>query len=188
MIAEGPAIAGIYKLFNAEERLRYVRFDFNHNYNQTSREAVYQWFGRWLLKAPDASSLNEVGYTKEPDQALRVWPEGKPGDEALPEKEFVQALVRRSQAQLEALRPRDRESLERFKKLMEPAWRLTGDFGSGKSSFALFLANSCSNPRQRLRPDLFQQVIQEVPDAKACLAAGGPGGARDWFAALGLQR
>src|SRR5438309_2296899 len=40
------------------------------------------------------------------------------------------------------------------------AWRLTGDFGSGKSSFALLLANSYSNPRQRLRPDLLQKVAQ----------------------------
>ena len=32
------------------DKLRYVRFDFGHNYNQTSREAVYDWFGKWLLK------------------------------------------------------------------------------------------------------------------------------------------
>src|SRR5947199_3513995 len=31
---EGPAIEKIYRLFGAPEKLRYVRFDFNHNYNQ----------------------------------------------------------------------------------------------------------------------------------------------------------
>jgi hypothetical protein len=46
------------------------------------------------------------------------------------------------------------------------AWRLTGDFGSGKSSFALFLANAFSAPRQRLTPALFKAVAAEVPDLK----------------------
>src|SRR5438128_1691565 len=122
---EGPAIAGIYKWFHAEDRFRYARFDFGHNYNQTSREAVYQWFGKWLLRLPDPASLKEVVYTKEPDPDLLVWPDGKLPEDALPEKEFLESLIQRDQAQLEALRPRDRESLERFKKWMEPAWRHT---------------------------------------------------------------
>src|SRR5439155_3891933 len=122
---EGPAIAGIYKWFHAEEKFRYARFDFGHNYNQTSREAVYQWFGKWLLRLPDPGSLKEVVYTKEPDSDLRVWPDGKLPEDALPEREFMESLIQRDRAQLEALRPRDRESLEHFKKWMEPAWRHT---------------------------------------------------------------
>src|SRR5437879_10719535 len=57
--------------------------------------------------------------------ALRVWPDGKLPEGALPEKEFIQSLIQRDRAQLDALRPRDRESLEHFKKVMEPAWRHT---------------------------------------------------------------
>lgn len=45
------------------------------------------------------------------------------------------------------------------------AWRLTGDFGSGKSSFALLLANAMRDVR-RLPKDIFQQVIEEMPGAK----------------------
>jgi len=41
------------------------------------------------------------------------------------EKEFIHSLIQRDRAQLDALRPRDRESLDRFKKVMEPAWRHT---------------------------------------------------------------
>src|SRR5882724_498419 len=44
------------------------------------------------------------------------------------------------------------------------AWRLTGDFGSGKSSFALFLANAFCNARKRLTPALLQAFSQEVPE------------------------
>ena len=46
------------------------------------------------------------------------------------------------------------------------AWRLTGDFGSGKSSFALLLANTLRNARERLPGDLREQVLHEFPDAK----------------------
>ena len=46
------------------------------------------------------------------------------------------------------------------------AWRLTGDFGSGKSSFALLLANSASDARNRLPKSLFHQVVEELPEAK----------------------
>jgi hypothetical protein len=42
------------------------------------------------------------------------------------------------------------------------AWRLTGDYGSGKSSFALFLAESLSNP-QRLPSRLQSDVFSSLP-------------------------
>ena len=75
LTVEGPAIERIYQLLDAPDKLRYVRFDFGHNYNQTSREAVYDWFGKWLLKQPNPASLKEAPYQKEPDADLRVFPE-----------------------------------------------------------------------------------------------------------------
>ena len=45
MTIEGPGVASVYQLFNHEDRLRYRIFDFPHNYNKTSREAVYEFFG-----------------------------------------------------------------------------------------------------------------------------------------------
>ena len=123
MTVEGPAVAAIYQLFNAPERLRYARFDFNHNYNQTSREAVYEWFGKWLH--PQAAAAKEEPYTKEPDAQLRVWPEGKLPPDALSEGQFTRALVKMHAEQLERLRPHDRGSLEQFKQMMWPAWKHT---------------------------------------------------------------
>ena len=46
------------------------------------------------------------------------------------------------------------------------AWRLTGDFGSGKSSFALFLANSLRDAKRRLPNRLYKQLVHQLPEAK----------------------
>src|SRR5437773_11353269 len=113
MTVEGPAIETVYRLFDASDRLRYVRFDFGHNYNQTSREAVYEWFGKWLRRHADLPALTEQPYQKEPDQDLRVWPEGKLPADALSEPQLIQYLIGLYQSYLDALQPRDAASLER---------------------------------------------------------------------------
>ena len=46
------------------------------------------------------------------------------------------------------------------------AWRLTGDFGSGKSSFALLLANSLRDAPGRLPKGLREKVLEALPEAK----------------------
>ncbi len=45
------------------------------------------------------------------------------------------------------------------------AWRLTGDFGSGKSSFALFLAKSFHDPKRSLPSHLYRELTKEFPEA-----------------------
>ncbi len=123
MTMEGPAMARIYSLFKAQDKFRYVRFDFNHNYNQTSREAVYGWFDHWLLGKPDAPSVAEVPFKKEADQDLRVFPDGKLPDDALNETQFIEFLEKQAKAQLQALKPFDKKSLVSYQKTLLPAWR-----------------------------------------------------------------
>jgi Acetyl xylan esterase (AXE1) len=121
---EGPAVEGIYELFHAKEKLRHVRFDFNHNYNQTSREAVYQWFDHWLLDTPDAP-IKEVAYQKESDETLRVFTDGKLPSDAVSQSELIQYLVKTRQTQLQALEPKSKSAWEHYKKIIEPAWKRT---------------------------------------------------------------
>ncbi len=45
------------------------------------------------------------------------------------------------------------------------AWRLTGDFGSGKSSFALLLANLLRDTRQHMPKELLGQALECIPEA-----------------------
>src|SRR5437899_4344961 len=125
MTVEGPAIENIYRLFKAEDKLRYVRFDFEHNYNQTSREAVYEWFGQWLLHDPNPTSLKEMAYQKEPDDALRVFPDHQLPADALDEDQLIRSLIKWDEAQLQSLKPINVTSLSHFKRVMEPDWRHT---------------------------------------------------------------
>jgi hypothetical protein len=125
LTVEGPAIERIYKLFDATDRFRYARFDFGHNYNQTSREAVYRWFAKWLLHDPAADSVKEQPFQKEPDADLRVFPNGKLPRNALTLAEFTAALKARHQQQWDALVPRTQADFEKFKRAMLPAWRHT---------------------------------------------------------------
>jgi dienelactone hydrolase len=122
---EGPALDRIYALFKAPEKVRYEIFNFNHNYNKTSREAVYPWFGKWLLHSTDAAAFKEAAYKKEPDAQLRVFPGDKLPADALDEKAYTKFLMEMSQSQLEALKPHDKKSLAGFKQVMTPAWQHT---------------------------------------------------------------
>lgn len=121
---EGPAIMRIYQLFHAPEKLRYVRFDFEHNYNQTSREAVYQWFDRWLLRQPD-QSVPEVPFQKEPDQDLRVFPDGELPPDAISQAGLVQYLINTRRECWQALNPVNKCSLAHYRRIMLPAWQRT---------------------------------------------------------------
>jgi dienelactone hydrolase len=125
MTTEGPALERIYALFKANDKLRYKIFDFNHNYNQTSREAVYAWFNRWLLRQPDAPSFPEAAYKKEPDADLRVFPGDKLPADALTEAPFIRSLIEAAKTQVQQLKPVDRKTYAHFKEIMTPAYRHT---------------------------------------------------------------
>jgi hypothetical protein len=125
LTVEGPAIEHIYQLLNAQDRFRYVRFDFGHNYNQTSREAVYGWFGKWLLRHPDAASPKEEPYQKEPDADLRVFPDDTLPADALTEAQLIESLKALHQTQWKSLIVWDKAGWGEFKRLMQPAWRHT---------------------------------------------------------------
>jgi len=120
MELEGPAIEKIYRLFNAPDHLRYVRFDFNHNYNRTSREAVYEWFDKWLLQGP---AEKEGAYTKEPDADLRVFPDGKLPADAVTEEQLTEYLIKSATNDWWTYAPINPPLLDRYRGQMLPAWK-----------------------------------------------------------------
>ena len=125
LTVEGPALDHIYHLLNAGDKLRYVRFDFGHNYNKTSREAVYDWFGKWLLKDPNPAALKESPYQKEPDAELRVFPDSKLPQDALSEAWLIESLKDSHRGYWDSLMVRNEGGLAEFKRMVQPAWRHT---------------------------------------------------------------
>lgn len=122
MQIEGPAIEKIYALFRGQEHFDYAIFDYAHNYNKTSREAVYASFGKWLLNEKNPLKLKELPYKKEPDAALRVFPESDLPGHALREADLISSMVRIFAQQINENKPANSQSLKRWKEIMFPAW------------------------------------------------------------------
>lgn len=115
MEVEGPAISRVYRLLGAPERFEYAIFNYPHNYNRTTREAVYARFNDWLLNGKGA--VNEVPYKKEPDASLRVFPNGAPSN-ALKEPQLIAALIGDAEKRLQDLKP----GSGAWNAAMRPAW------------------------------------------------------------------
>ncbi|MGC8828717.1 MAG: acetylxylan esterase [Verrucomicrobiia bacterium] len=125
MTIEGPAISRIYSLFKATNRVYYEVLPFGHNYNKTTREAVYGFFERWMLGKKQPPFYKEEPYPPATNLDLRVFPDGKLPADAATQEEVRQWLINRTVSQFEALIPKDISSLLDYKKIMLPAWRHT---------------------------------------------------------------
>jgi hypothetical protein len=108
-------------IIQAPEKLRYVRFDFGHNYNQTSRQAVYQWFDRGSCMKPD-QPVAEQAFQKEPDQDLLRLSRWKAARGRRQPKRADQYLIKMHRDQLQSISPTNGPSLANYKRIIEPAW------------------------------------------------------------------
>lgn len=126
MTIEGPGVASVYQLYGKPANLDYVIFPFNHNINQTSREAVYGFFGKTLLHENDTSKLTEPPYKMEPVADLRVFPDNTalPSDAKTPQM-LTDSLILLGQTEVQRRKPYDRRSLTLFQKTFLPAWQHT---------------------------------------------------------------
>ncbi len=119
---EWPAIKKVYDLYDAGDRTAVVQFNYGHNYNVESRQAMYAWFGRWLQNNADA--FQEKPFTLDP-QTLRVWDERTPPPAGAPgEPELIRQLRNLSEKQLAARWPGDEAGGKRLRQTMAPALRL----------------------------------------------------------------
>jgi dienelactone hydrolase len=118
---EFPAIRGVYALYGAEDRVSNAHFDAPHNYNTQSREAVYSWLGQ-RLQGKDAY-IKEQPVPAENDEDMLVFAHQPRPANALDGPALIESRVLASERQLEAMRPHDSPSLERFRKAYGPALR-----------------------------------------------------------------
>jgi hypothetical protein len=73
-----PAIRGVYSLVGSTDRVSAQVFNFPHNYNQTTRNAVYAAMGRRLLGIDDAESTKEGKQQPEKPEDLFTFDSGHP--------------------------------------------------------------------------------------------------------------
>lgn len=120
---EWPAIRQVYDLYGAGDRTAVVQFNYGHNYNIESRQAMYAWFGRWLLNDPEPAHFRERPFDLDPE-TLRVFSNAHPmPEDALSEPELIQSLIAAGERQLAARWPTSAAELASFRKEMATALR-----------------------------------------------------------------
>jgi len=112
---EYPAIRSVYALYGAEHRIANVHVDAPHNYNLDSREAVYPFFGRWLIDdTRDWSDFSEPPYMAETKEDLLVFPAGIPPVEADGEEKIFETIRAAIEGKWDEVLPRSREERIEF--------------------------------------------------------------------------
>jgi hypothetical protein len=83
-----PVLRDVYGLIDEPDRVEAVVFTFPHNYNQTSRNAVYPFMARWLLDLDDPEATREG--PQEPEKPEVLWTfdgeHAAPSDRKAPEQ------------------------------------------------------------------------------------------------------
>ncbi len=101
-----PAIRKVYELTGHGDRLSADVFTAPHNYNKTSREAVYAFMARWLLGITDPEATREGEQTPEQPEDLWTFTSAHPApaDRKSP-AELEAELVRQQSTALDRLSP-----------------------------------------------------------------------------------
>lgn len=111
---EFPMIRGVYELFGAADRVVNAHIEAEHNYNKASREAMYRFFGKYLLGRADADSLKEGDIQVEKDEDMLVFAKDASPANMLTFEEFRQQWKNMCRKQIEAMRPESAESAQKL--------------------------------------------------------------------------
>ena len=123
---EYPAVQAVYKLYNAEDKVKAVRIKANHNYNLDSRNAVYPFFARWLKGVSDYQSYQENPLEVDNPEDLLVFNDKNPRpDSALNADQLRVYLIEEAKKELNSHRPKDKLKLAEFDKIYRPAYQHT---------------------------------------------------------------
>jgi hypothetical protein len=120
-----PELKALYRLYGAEDRVMARCFpQFGHNYNQVSREVMYNWFNKHLGLGL-AKPIKEKPFVPLQPAELSVYNEEHPHPgEAVDADRLRQYLTDASDKQMAVLRPRDAESLKEFRRVIGTALRV----------------------------------------------------------------
>lgn len=125
---EFPAIRSVYDLYGAGDRIENVHLDAPHNFNRQSREAVYRFFGKWLLNQPELyANFEEPPFEVGPKHTLRLFP-----DDTLPEhmptgQAVIDSWIARNRETIDNALPADFALLPPFQEQFRPLFQILFD-------------------------------------------------------------
>lgn len=119
-----PELSALYRLLGAPaQQVQLFAFThFPHNYNYVSRSAFYNFLNKHFRLGLEEPVVEE-DYPRLTREQLTVWDAAHPappGGEAF-ERALCRQLAQTAREQLEALTPRDADSLKRWRSVLEPA-------------------------------------------------------------------
>jgi dienelactone hydrolase len=120
-----PELKKLYKLYGVEDRVMAKCFDqFGHNYNQVSRELMYNWFNKHLeLGLP--GEVEEKPFVPVPPKQLSVYDDDHPRPKDTADAERLrQYMAETSDAQIKALIPKEAKDLEEYRRVIGTALRV----------------------------------------------------------------
>jgi dienelactone hydrolase len=120
-----PELKAQYKLYGVEEKVMAKCFpQFDHNYNQVSREVMYTWFDKHL-ELGNKEPVREKPFEPVPPAELSVFDEQhpRPKDAASAER-LRQLMAEASDKQMAALMPKDAAGLNEFRRVIGTALRV----------------------------------------------------------------
>jgi hypothetical protein len=114
-----PELKQHYTMLGVPDHVEGKYFDFDHNYNQVSRKMMYEFFNRHL-KLGQASPIEEREFKPLTVEEMSVWNDEhpKPAMDVDAELKMLRAWDEASQKQLEAMRPKDYESLAKYRVIL----------------------------------------------------------------------
>jgi dienelactone hydrolase len=119
-----PELKELYRLYGAEDRVLARCFpQFGHNYNQVSREVMYNWFNKHL-KLGQSEPVVEKPFKPVPPKELSVYDESYPRpSDTVDAGHLRQYMTEQSDKQIAALRPTDEKSLAEYRRIFGAALR-----------------------------------------------------------------
>jgi dienelactone hydrolase len=120
-----PELKALYKLYGAEDKVMAKCLpQFDHNYNQVSREVMYNFFNKHL-ELGHKGPIKEQPFEPVPPKELSVYDDDHPRPtDRLNVGRLRQQMAEASDKQILALRPKDAESLKEYRRVLGTALRV----------------------------------------------------------------
>lgn len=120
---EYPQIRRVYERMGHPERIEAVQFHYQHNYNRDSREAMYDFFSRWLKGTP--SKTPEASFELSA-KTLRVFDDKNPRPtDGLNEAAMRDAMIREAAERYTRDLPTNKKEWKQFAETYGTALRIS---------------------------------------------------------------